>query len=62
MKKSVILGLVIICLFSLNNKLYGQDITANEQCKKLGRGVNIIGYDKELWKDHTKGRFKEGVF
>ena len=40
----------------------GQDISANEQCKKLGRGVNIIGYDKELWKDHTKGRFREEYF
>jgi len=62
MKKSAILGLVIICLFSLYNKLNGQDIPANEQCKKLGRGVNIIGYDKELWKDYTKGRFKEEYF
>jgi endoglucanase len=62
MKRSAILGLVLMCLLSLNFNLYGQEISANEQCKKLGQGVNIIGYDKELWKDHTKGRFKEGYF
>ena len=62
MKKSTILGLMLICLFSICSKLFGQAISANEQCKKLGRGVNIIGYDKELWKDYTKGRFKEEYF
>ena len=62
MKKSAILGLVLICLFSSYSKSYGQDISANEQNKKLGRGVNIIGYDKGLWKDYTKGRFKEDYF
>lgn len=62
MKKSTILGLMLICLFSICSKLFGQAISANELCKKLGRGVNIIGYDKELWKDYTKGRFKEEYF
>ena len=28
---------------------------------KLGRGVNIIGYDP-LWKDRSKGRFKPQYF
>jgi endoglucanase len=62
MKKSAVSGLILICLFSLFTRLYGQDISAYEQCKKLGRGINIIGYDKELWKDHTRGRFKEEYF
>jgi endoglucanase len=62
MKKSTILGLVLMILFSSYIKSYGQDIAANEQNKRLGRGVNIIGYDKELWKDYTKGRFKEEYF
>jgi endoglucanase len=62
MKRSVILSLVIICLFSFGNKLYSQSISAWEQNKKLARGVNIIGYDDDLWKDHTKGRFKERYF
>jgi endoglucanase len=62
MKKSTILGVVLICLFSVSSRLSGQEISASEQNKKLGRGVNIIGYDRELWKDHTKGRFKEEYF
>jgi endoglucanase len=62
MKKSILLGVVLICLFSVSNRLSGQEVSASEQTKKLGRGVNIIGYDKELWKDHTQGRFKEGYF
>jgi endoglucanase len=62
MKKPDFLVLVMICFFSVFIKLHGQAISANEQCKRLGRGVNIIGYDKALWKDHSKGRFKEGYF
>ena len=62
MKKSTILGLVLMILFSSYSKLYGQDIVANDQNNKLGRGINIIGYDKELWKDYTKGRFRVEYF
>jgi endoglucanase len=62
MKKVIILGLVLTCMFPFHLKTNGQDISAFDQCRKLGRGVNIIGYDKELWKDHTKGRFREGYF
>jgi hypothetical protein len=29
--------------------------------QKLGRGVNIIGYDP-IWQDRAKARFKEGLF
>ena len=29
--------------------------------QRLGRGVNIIGYDP-IWQDRAKGRFKEGTF
>ena len=31
------------------------------QVKRLGRGVNVIGYDP-LWKDRSKGRFQETHF
>jgi len=34
---------------------------AFEQNKRLGRGVNIIGYDP-LWKDASKARFKDKHF
>ena len=54
--------MVLICISSLTCNLYGQEISAREQNIKLARGVNIIGYDKELWKDHLKGRFKEEYF
>lgn len=36
-------------------------IDAFEQNRRLGRGVNIIGYDP-LWKDRSKGRFKTAYF
>jgi len=62
MKKLTTIGILLIFLFSINRILSGQQISAFEQNKKLGRGVNIIGYDKELWKDHTKGRFKDQYF
>lgn len=35
---------------------------AFDQNVRLGRGVNIIGYDAALWKDYTQGRFKEKYF
>ena len=62
MKRIIVLGLVFLYLLSISCKLSGQGISAIEKNKNLGRGVNIIGYDKELWKDHTKGRFKDGYF
>ena len=62
MKKTAFISIVLICLVSFNFKMYGQQNSAGEQNKKLSRGINIIGYDKELWKDHTRGRFKEGYF
>jgi len=34
---------------------------AFEQNKRLGRGVNIIGYDP-LWRDRSKARFKQEYF
>lgn len=62
MKKKVALVSVLLSIFLLNPKICGQEVSAVEQNKRLGRGVNIIGYDRELWKDHTKGRFKEQYF
>ena len=49
-------------LFMIPGNLLAQNNIAQEQCKKIGRGINIIGYDKMLWKDHTQGRFKEKYF
>jgi endoglucanase len=62
MKNLVILSMMILAFFSLSSSAYSQYNFAFEQNKKLGRGVNMIGYDKALWKDHTKGRFKDQYF
>jgi endoglucanase len=60
--KRIFLLAAIAALFSLSTESYSQNMTAKDQCKKLGRGVNVIGYDTDLWRDHTKGRFKEEYF
>jgi endoglucanase len=53
---------IFISGFCLNLESLAQTVTATDQCVKLGRGVNILGYDKEFWQDYTKGRFKEKYF
>jgi endoglucanase len=62
MKKAILTIAVIIFWLSFDKESIAQVVTAKEQCAKMGRGVNIIGYDVELWKDYTKGRFKESYF
>jgi endoglucanase len=39
----------------------GASAHAFDTNRKLGRGVNVIGYDP-IWQDPTKARFKEGYF
>ncbi len=39
----------------------GKQITAFEQNQRLGRGVNILGYDP-IWRSREDGRFKEEYF
>lgn len=57
----IILALVLVCHF----KIYAQDYNTNEyafsQNEKLGRGVNIIGYDP-IWNDFSKGRMQAKHF
>ncbi len=53
--------LVYSCCF-MNTMSSAQTLSDNNQCLKLGRGVNILGYDKVFWQDFTKGRFKEPYF
>lgn len=62
MKKLLLISAILLALFSLKYEVFAQKVTAKDQCKKIGRGVNIIGYDSAVWKDHTKGRFKEKYF
>jgi endoglucanase len=46
---------------SVNAQKYNTDKYAFEQNSKLGRGVNIIGYDP-IWNDFSKARMKEKHF
>jgi len=62
MKKLALITVILISLMLTGNNSYSQTVTADQQCKNLGRGVNIIGYDRAFWKDYTKGRFKESYF
>jgi endoglucanase len=52
--------LLLACAFSV--PAHSQGISAFEQNKKLGRGVNVLGYDRAFWKDYENGRFKESYF
>lgn len=62
MKKLILLCAIMLALCTIKNESSAQNIVAKEQCAKMARGVNIIGYDSMLWIDHTKGRFKEEYF
>jgi len=62
MRRLLFLSVTLLILLSMSNGLHAQSISAKEQCAKLGRGVNIIGYDGAFWKDHENGRFKESYF
>lgn len=48
----------LIIGFLLSFGIQAQNKIAFKQNEKLGRGVNIIGYDP-LWKDNTKARMKD---
>jgi endoglucanase len=62
MKNFFILAVLALSLFPSCKETVSKPVSAQEQNTKLGRGVNIIGYDKALWSDHTQGRFKESYF
>jgi endoglucanase len=62
MKRLFIFLALFMVMSSMSNPSFSQPVTAKDQNLKLDRGVNIIGYDKAFWQDHTKGRFKESYF
>jgi endoglucanase len=62
MKKLISFGILFMAGFAMNFLSQAQTVSADVQCSKLGRGVNILGYDDAFWKDRTKGRFKESYF
>lgn len=59
MNKKFILAILISLYSSI---IYSQNQNAFDQNKKLGKGVNVLGYDNVFWKDYNKGRFKEHYF
>lgn len=54
-----VVGTMIFCW--ANRPANAQTPDASAQNKRLGRGVNVIGYDP-LWKDRQKARFQEKHF
>jgi endoglucanase len=62
MKRLILIIALFIAGFSMNCMTDAQTISAQNQCLKLARGVNILGYDKAFWQDYEKGRFKESYF
>ena len=62
MKRLFFFITLFMASISMNHQASAQTVSASDQCLKLGRGVNILGYDKAFWQDHNKGRFKERYF
>lgn len=64
MKKSYLTFIVLfLMIFGFNShaQQYNSDGYAQWQNKRLGRGVNIIGYD-DIWRDSSKARMKDKHF
>ncbi|MCF8243375.1 MAG: glycoside hydrolase family 5 protein [Melioribacteraceae bacterium] len=60
--QKVFSSIFIVAFLLLTYNLSAQDTpTPFEQIKRMGRGVNIIGYDP-LWRDFDNARFKEKHF
>ena len=54
-----VLGTMVACW--PNGSAGAQSSDTFAQNKRLGRGVNVLGYDP-IWKDRQKGRFQEKYF
>ncbi len=50
-----------VLLFAQTRGVSAQGVDAFEQNKRLGRGVNVLGYDP-IWKDRSRGRFQAEHF
>jgi endoglucanase len=62
MKKLVVFFVLFMAGIFMSQMSSAQTVSASDQCLKIGKGVNIIGYDSAFWHDHNKGRFKEKYF
>jgi endoglucanase len=55
----VLLGLISVCIANL--AVAGDPLSAADQVKAMGRGVNIVGYDP-IWQDPSRARFQPRHF
>lgn len=62
MRNIFLRAVMLMALCVIMSESLAQKDSAHDQNRKLAGGVNIIGYDKALWEDHSKGRFKEKYF
>lgn len=52
---------LLACLISLSSFAQTQPLDAFEQNRRLGRGVNVLGYDP-IWRSRDQARFQEKHF
>ena len=62
MRKLLLVASLFIAGLVFSHPSQAQSVASGVQCTRLGRGVNILGYDNAFWKDRSKGRFKESYF
>lgn len=61
MRIPFIFGITVLLIFMVSCQSGSKAVDAFEQNEKLGRGVNILGYDP-IWDSFEKARFKEHHF
>ena len=61
MRIPFIFGITVLLIFMVSCQSGSKTVDAFEQNEKLGRGVNILGYDP-IWDSFEKARFKEHHF
>ncbi len=55
-------GILCAAVMTCGGPARAQTPPPPQHAANLARGVNILGYDKAFWRDHTQGRFKERYF
>ena len=58
----ILLSLFSACTAQTKNTAAEKAVDVFALNKKIGRGVNVIGYDRDLWLSHEDGRFKARYF
>ncbi len=58
---SALISMMLLALCASRPAVAGEGVDPFVQVKRLGRGVNVLGYDP-IWRDFHKARFKERHF